>query len=76
MDEKVTAKSEKKWEFTKTQSVIAIVIGSLLLAASIIISTQVGTTAHTVKVTVGFIGVCVLFVGVWRRPMKAKTQIS
>lgn len=70
MTENALAKSERKWEFTKTQAVVVMVIGCLLLASSMIISTEIGTTAHTVKVVVGFIGACVLFTGVWRRPMK------
>jgi hypothetical protein len=74
MAEKLSAESEKKYEFTKTQSIIVIVIGSLLLASSIIVSAEVGTTAHGVKVALGFIGVCVLFVGIWRRPMKEKLE--
>lgn len=71
MTENALAKPERKWEFTKIQTIIVIVIGSLLLASSMIISTEMGTTAHTAKVVVGFIGACVLFAGIWRRPMKA-----
>ena len=56
MTENALAKSERKWEFTKTQAVVVMVIGSLLLASSMIISTEIGTTGHTAKVTVGFIG--------------------
>lgn len=74
MTEKISANSESKWEFTKTQSIIVIVIGSLLLVSAFVISTEVGTTAHTVKVAAGFIGVCVLFAGIWRRPMKEKPE--
>ena len=76
MTEKVTAKSERKLEFTKTQAIIVMVIGSLLLASSMIISTEVGTSAHTVKVVTGFIGACVLFIGIWRRPMKEQPKQS
>lgn len=74
MAEKVHAKSERKWEFTKTQAIIVVVIGSLLLASSMLISTETGTTAHTVKLVVGFIGTCLLFVGIWRRPTKEEQK--
>ena len=72
MAEKVPAKSEKKWELTKIQAIIVVVIGSLLLVPSLLISSKVGSTTHTIEVVLGFIGACVIFVGVWRRPMNAE----
>ena len=74
MVEKINATSERKWDFTKTQAIIVMLIGSLLLVASMIVPTETGTPAHTVKVIAGLIGACVLFVGIWRRPMKAQPQ--
>jgi len=72
MAEKAPATSEKKWELTKTQAIIVMVIGSVLLAPALFISTETGSTVHTVKVALGFIGACVIFVGVWRRPINAE----
>jgi len=65
--------SKKKWEFTKMQSIVVVVIGTLLLAPALLITTDPETTAHTVKVVFGFIGACVVFIGVWRRPMNVET---
>lgn len=67
--EQRTSKPKNKWEFTKKQAIIVTVIGSLLLLPALIITTETGTTAHMAKVILGFIGACVIFVGVWRRPM-------
>jgi len=57
----------RKWELTKNQAIIVLVIGSLLLIPALFIPTEAGSTVHRIKFFLGFLGACVIFVGIWRR---------
>ena len=74
MDEKIPSKSVLKKKLTKGQAITVMAVGSLLLLLSIVIPTAEQSTAHTIKVLVGFLGVGVLCVGAWLRPMKASKE--
>ena len=74
MDEKTLSKSVPKKKLTKGQAITIMVVGGLMLLLSIVIPTEAQSTAHTIKVVVGFLGVGVLGVGAWLRPMKASKE--
>jgi len=74
MDEKTLSKSVPKKQLTKGQAITTMVVGGLMLLLSIVIPTEAQSTAHTIKVVVGFLGVGVLGVGAWLRPMKASKE--
>ena len=65
-----TAKSKPRWQLKKSQMITVIVIGIILLGQALVISTEAGTTAHTVKVILGFIGAATIFFGIYARPEK------
>jgi uncharacterized membrane protein HdeD (DUF308 family) len=71
MDEKTTMKFVPKKHLTKVQAITVMAIGGLMLLLSIVIPTAPDSTAHTVKVIVGVLGMCVGIVGVCYRPMEA-----
>jgi glycerol uptake facilitator-like aquaporin len=71
MDEKTTMKFVPKKQLTKVQAIIVIAIGGLMLLLSIVIPTAPDSTAHTVKVIAGVLGMCVVIVGLCYRPMEA-----
>jgi hypothetical protein len=71
MDEKSTTKSVPKKRLTKGQAITVMATGGLLLLLSIVIPTEPDSTAHTIKVFVGLLGVCVLIVGAALRPTEA-----
>jgi hypothetical protein len=72
MDEKSTTKSVPKKRLTKVQAITLMAVGGLLLLLSIVIPTEPDSTAHTIKVFVGLLGVCIGIVGAALRP--AETQ--
>jgi len=72
MDEKTTMKFAPKKHLTKAQAITVMVVGGLMLLLSIVIPTAPDSTAHTVKVIVGVLGMCVVIVGVCYRPMEAR----
>lgn len=71
MTEKTAAKSKGRRELTKPQAITVMIAGGLMLVLPMIISTEVGTTAHTMKIIVGFLGACILIVGAYLRPMQS-----
>ena len=70
MDKKASTTARKK-QLTKVQAITLMVVGGLMLLLSIVIPTEPDSTAHTIKVFVGLLGVCVLVVGAALRPMQA-----
>ena len=74
MDEKTPSKSVPKRTLTKGQAITIMTVGGLMLLLSIVIPTAEQSTAHTIKVIVGFLGVGILCVGAWLRPMKASKE--
>jgi len=72
MNEKTTMKFVPKKHLTKVQAITVMAIGGLMLLLSIVIPTAPDSTAHTVKVIVGVLGMCVVIVGVCYRPMEAR----
>jgi len=71
MDENDTMKFVPKKQLTKAQAIIVIAIGGLMLLLSIVIPTAPDSTGHTIKIIVGILGLLVLCVGAYFRPMKA-----
>lgn len=67
MAKKKPARPEKKWGLTKIQAIIVLVIGSFLLIPALFIPTEVGSSVHRTKFLLGFLGSCLIFVGIWRR---------
>jgi hypothetical protein len=74
MDEKTTMKFVPKKHLTKVQAITVMAIGGLMLLLSIVIPTAPDSTAHTVKVIVGFLGVCIAVVGAAFRPGEGPKQ--
>ena len=72
MNEKASKKSSSKRQLTKVQAITVMAVGGLMLLLSIVIPTAPDSTAHTVKVIVGVLGMCVGIVGVCYRPMEAR----
>lgn len=72
MNEKASKKSSSKKQLTKVQAITVMAVGGLMLLLSIVIPTAPDSTAHTVKVIVGVLGMCVVIVGVCYRPMEAR----
>ena len=70
MGEKVSTTNPKK-QWTNRQAITVMVVGGLMLLLSIVIPTEEQSTAHTIKVVMGCLGVCVALVGANFRPMKA-----
>ena len=72
MDEKkASTEFHPKKQLTKSQAITVMAVGGLMLLLSIVIPTENPSTAHTIKVIVGMLGVLVVCVGAWLRPMKA-----
>ena len=71
MDQKASTKSASKRQLTKVQAITVMAVGGLMILLSIVIPTEQNSTAHTVKVIFWFLGVCVLVVGGYFRPMEA-----
>ncbi|HSB78514.1 MAG TPA: hypothetical protein VLM91_06985 [Candidatus Methylomirabilis sp.] len=57
-----------KKRLTKGQAIGVMVAGGVLMVLPMIIPTEQGSTAHTLKVIVGFVGFCVLCAGAYLRP--------
>jgi len=72
MDEKkASTEFAPKKQLTKGQMIAVIAVGGLMLLLSIVIPTEPDSTAHTIKVIVGILGVCIIIAGLAFRPMKA-----
>ena len=71
MDEKATTKPGWKKELTMRQAITLMVIGALMFVLAIVIPTKEHSTAYYIKIVVGFLGLCVVCVGAYLRPMKA-----
>jgi len=71
MEEKTSGGWVPKKQFTRGQTIAVITVGGLMLLLSIVIRTETPSTAHTIKVIVGFLGVVIAFLGVMFRPVKA-----
>ena len=61
-------KASKKKQLTKVQAITVMAVGGLMLFLSIVIPTEPDSNAHTLKVVVGFLGVCIACVGAVFRP--------
>jgi len=71
MNEKASKKSSSKRQLTKVQAITVMAVGGLMLLLSIVIPTAPDSNAHTLKVVVGFLGLCVGIVGAAFRPTEA-----
>ncbi len=69
MDEKTSTAVSKK-QTTKGQAITIMVVGGFMLLMSIVIPTERPSTAYTIKIVVGILGICVLCLGAYLRPMK------
>ena len=63
-----------KWQLTKQQAVVLMVIGGIMLFLAIFIPTEPGSSAQMGKLLMCFVGFCILCVGSYLRPMKPKTD--
>ena len=76
MDEKITSTEfAPKKQLTKGQMIAVMAVGRLMLLLSIVIPTESDSTAHTIKIIVGILGLCVLCVGGYFRPMKVPKNL-
>jgi protein-S-isoprenylcysteine O-methyltransferase Ste14 len=71
MNEKTSTEFVPKKVMTKGQMIAVIAVGGLMLLLSIVIPTENSSTAHTIKVIVGMLGLCIVIVGLYLRPIKA-----
>ena len=71
MEERSSIEQRPKRQLTKVQSITLMVVGGLMLLLSMVIRTEVPSTAHTIKVIVGMLGFIIGMVGVSLRPLKA-----
>ena len=71
MEENTSGGWVPKRQFTRGQTIAVITVGGLMLLLSIVIPTEPDSTAHTIKVIVGILGVCIIIAGLAFRPMKA-----
>jgi len=74
MADSVSAPSKKRRELKKSQAIFVMAIGGILFIQAFFISVEVGSSAHTIKNAVALIGLVVLFVGAYLRPMKEAPQ--
>jgi hypothetical protein len=58
----------QKKRLTKGQAIGVMVAGGIMMILPMILSTEQGSTAHMVKVAIGFLGFCVLCAGAYFRP--------
>jgi hypothetical protein len=63
-----------KKQLTRQQAIVVMIIGGVMLVLAIFISAEQGTSAHTWKILMGFVGFCVLCVGAYLRPMNPKAE--
>ena len=71
MDEKKTStKSVPKSKLTKTQAIIVMIVGGLMFLLAIVIPGEMGTTAYTIKIIAGVLGMCVALAGAGLRPIE------
>jgi len=70
MEENTTKGFVPKKQLTMGQTVGLITVGGIMLLLAIVIRTEIPSTAHTIKVIVGFLGVVIAFLGVMFRPVK------
>jgi protein-S-isoprenylcysteine O-methyltransferase Ste14 len=71
MEEKTSKEFAPKKQLTKGQFIAVMAVGGLMLLLSIVIPTAPDSTGHTVKIIVGILGLLVLCVGAYFRPMRA-----
>jgi protein-S-isoprenylcysteine O-methyltransferase Ste14 len=72
MDQKKkSTESTPKSKLTKTQAIIVMIVGGLMLLLSIVLPAERGSTGFTIKVIVGMLGVVVACVGSVLRPKRA-----
>lgn len=71
MAEETTAKTGPSKHLTKVRAIAVMVVGGLLMISPMLISTEQGSTAHMVKIGVGFGGFCILCAGAYFRPPTA-----
>ena len=76
MEEKTSGGWVPKKQFTRGQTIAVITVGGLMLLLSIVIRTETPSTAHTIKVIVGFLGVVIAFLGMMFRPVKAPKNLK
>ena len=70
MSDTETVKTGIKNRVTKKQAIIIMVVGGIIFALAILIPTEQGTTAQHIKTAIGAVGLGVLTLGAYLRPMK------
>jgi len=76
MNAKTSKKSSTKKRLTKVQAIAVMAAGGLMLLLSIVIPTEPDSNTHTLKVVVGFLGVCIALAGAAFRPGEAPQNIE
>ena len=68
MDEKGLTGALKK-KLTKKQAITIMVVGGFMFLLAIVIPGEKPSTAYTIRIIVGFLGVAIAVVGAYLRPM-------
>ncbi len=68
MNEKTSTNSKVSKKLSKRQAITVMVVGGLMLLLSLIVPTGENSTAYTIKVIVGLLGVVIVFAGAYFRP--------
>ncbi len=63
------SKGGPKKQLTMKQAIIIMSIGGFMFLLAIVIPTEPQSTAYTIKIIVGFLGLCIGVVGAYFRPM-------
>jgi hypothetical protein len=74
MAEPKPALPSKRRELSKNQALVVMGIGAILLAQAFFFSTEAGSSAHTTQIVFAIIGLVVLLVGAYLRPVKADAK--
>ena len=68
MDKKAPA--TRKSKLTKRQAYTLVAIGGLMFLLAIVIPGEAGTTAYTIKIIAGALGICIALAGAYLRPIE------
>ncbi len=61
-----------KKQLTIRQAITLMSVGGFMFLLAIVVPTEPQSTAYTIKVIMGFVGVCIGVVGAYFRPMAPK----
>lgn len=64
----------KRRELKKNQAIAVMIIGAIMVAQAFFFSTEVGSSAHTIKIGFAISGFIIIIVGAALRPIKAAPE--